>query len=64
MALRLDTTTLGTIALLKDLLLFNRSIVLSVINYKSSSRIISKDELKRAIEKVLYYNNVTFQSEE
>jgi hypothetical protein len=62
--MRSDTRTLGTIANLEDSLLFNRSIALLAINYRSSGRIVSKDELKRAIQKALCYDNVIFRSEE
>ena len=64
MASRSDAQTPGTIAYLKDSLLFNRSTALLAINYRSSGCIISKDEVKRVIQKALCYNNITFQSEE
>jgi superfamily II DNA helicase RecQ len=62
--MRSDARTLGTIANLEDLLLFNRSTALSAINYRSSGRVVSEDELKRAMQKVLRYDNVIFRSEE
>jgi superfamily II DNA helicase RecQ len=63
LTMRSDTRTLGMIANLEDLLLFNRSIAPLAINYRSSGRIVSKDKLKRAIQKVLRYDNVIFRSE-
>ena len=63
-ASRSNATTPGMIAHLKDSPLFNRSTAPSAINYGSSSRVISEDELKRAMQKVLRRDNVTFRSEE
>jgi superfamily II DNA or RNA helicase len=62
--MRSDARTLGTIANLEDSLLFNRSIAPLAINYGSSSRIVSEDELKRAMQKALRCDNVIFRSEE
>jgi superfamily II DNA helicase RecQ len=62
--MRPGARTPGTTAYLEDSPLFNRSIAPSAINYGSSSRVISEDELKRAMQKVLRRDNVTFWSEE
>jgi superfamily II DNA or RNA helicase len=62
--MRSDARILGTIANLEDSLLFNRSTAPSAINYGSSGYVISKDELKRAMQKALRRDNVTFRSEE
>ena len=59
-----DTRTPGTIAQLKDSPLFNRSTAPSAINYGSSGRVVSEDELMRAMQKVLRRDNVDFRSEE
>jgi superfamily II DNA helicase RecQ len=52
------------IAHLKDSPLFNRSTAPLAINYGSSGRVISEDEIKRAIQKALRRDNVEFRSEE
>jgi superfamily II DNA or RNA helicase len=62
--MRSDARTPGTIANLEDLPLFNRLTAPLAINYGSSGRIISEDELKRAMQKALRRDNVTFRSEE
>ena len=49
---------------LKDSPLFNRSMAPSAINYRSSGRVISEDEIKRAMQKALRRDNVEFRSEE
>jgi superfamily II DNA or RNA helicase len=49
---------------LKDSPLFNRSTAPSAINYGSSGRMISEDEIKRAMQKALRRDNVEFRSEE
>jgi hypothetical protein len=62
--MRSDARTLGTMANLEDSLLFNRSTVLLAINYGSSGYVVSKDELKRAMQKALCCDNIIFRSEE
>jgi superfamily II DNA helicase RecQ len=62
--MRSDARTLGTIANLEDLLLFNRSTAPLAINYGSSGCVVSKDELKRAMQKALRCDNIIFRSEE
>jgi superfamily II DNA or RNA helicase len=62
--MRSDARTPGTIANLEDSLLFNRSTAPSVINYRSSGRVVSEDKLKRAMQKALCCDNVIFRSEE
>jgi superfamily II DNA or RNA helicase len=52
------------IAHLKDSLLFNRSTAPLAINYGSSGRVISEDEIKRAMQKALRCDNVEFRLEE
>jgi hypothetical protein len=64
LTMRSDARTPGTMANLEDSLLFNRSTVLLAINYGSSGCIVSKDELKRAMQKALYCDNIIFRSEE
>jgi superfamily II DNA or RNA helicase len=62
--MRSDARTPGTIANLEDSPLFNRSTAPSAINYRSSSCVVSEDELKRAMQKALCRDNVIFRSEE
>jgi superfamily II DNA or RNA helicase len=62
--MRSDARTLGTIANLEDSPLFNRSTAPLAINYRSSSRVVSEDELKRAMQKALRRDNVIFRLEE
>ena len=62
--MRSDARTPGTMAYLEDSPLFNRSTASSAINYGSSGRVISEDELNRAMQKALRRDSVTFRSEE